>query len=117
MNSKEEINNLKQIRTINSSEISSDISDDNTELSYQTDKLDFILDKKDSLKEEYIHSKNLKEKRTRFNSENVENNIHSQKMSNKLDFNELKIKRINKQLRNIANGELAYLKKRKFTFS
>ena len=116
MNSKEEINNLKQITTINSSEISSDISDDNTELSYQTDKLDFILDKKDSLKEEYIHSKNLKEKRPRFNSENV-NNIHSQKMSNKLDFNELKIKTINKQLRNIANSELVYLKKRKFTFS
>ena len=117
MNSIEEINNLKQMKTIDSSELSSDISDDNLGLSIETDKKEIPLYKKESLTDEFISSKKIKEKRPRFNSENIENNFQYKKISDKLAPNELKIKKINRQLRIIAEDELSNLKKRRFTFS
>ena len=55
MNSIEEINNLKQMKTIDSSELSSDISDDNLGLLIETDKKEIPLYKKESLTDEFIN--------------------------------------------------------------
>ena len=113
MNAKEEITNAKRIETIDSSELSSNISDEQSDTSMEKIKFFSPIESNDkALTGKCKSSKNLKEKRTRFYSENAENYF-----LNRNAKQILKIKKINDYLKNIAIDELIKSKKRKFTFS
>ena len=111
MNTIEETTNIKRIETLDSSELSSDISDDNLDISIENIKFNQTEPKQESLTAECKSSKKIKEKRTRFYSENVENYFLNRNVEQIL-----KIKKINNYLKNIAINELKS-KQRKFTFS
>ena len=113
MNTKEETTNIKRNETIDSSDLSSDTSDGQLDISKE--KIKFFSPtepKKESLTAKCKSLKKIKEKRTRFYSENVENYYLNRNAGQKL-----KIKKINNYLRNIAIDELIKSKPRKFTFS
>ena len=116
MNSKEEINTLKGIRTPDSSELSSDISDEKFELTIY-EKSSSPVQKDVFYNEELIPSDLRIKKSPRFFTEDDENNFSNLKSPKRKSVNELKIKKICEQLKNIAKDELLYDKKRKFTFS
>ena len=105
------------INTIDSSELSSDISEEeelgnplaNIHITPIKAKDDFSSDKNIPFKRK---KEILKEKRARFYSEDNQNYFHKKK--GKCD---LKIKKINKNLKNMAKDELINSKTRKFTFS
>ena len=113
MNAREETDNLKRIETIDSSDLSSNISDEQLDISLEKIKyFSPIEPKEETLTGKCESSKKLKEKRTRFFSENAENYFHNGNNEQKL-----KIKKINNFLKNIASNELIKSKTRKFTFS
>ena len=113
MNAKEEITNAKRIETIDSSELSSNISDEQSDTSMEKIKFLSPIESNDEvLTGKCKSSKKLKEKRTRFYSENAENYF-----LNRNAKQILKIRKINDYLKNIAIDELIISKKRKFTFS
>ena len=113
MNTKEEITNAKRIETIDSSELSSNISDEQSNTSIEKIKFFSPIESNDeALTGKCKSSKKIKEKRTRFYSENAENYF-----LNRNAKQILKIKKINDYLKNIAIDELIKSKKRKFTFS
>ena len=113
MNANEETTNIKRIETIDSSELSSNISDEQLDLSL--DKIKFFSPtdpNEEALTGKCKSSKKLKEKRTRFYSENVENYFDNRNAKQKI-----KIKKINNYLKNVAIDELINSNPRKFTFS
>ena len=113
MNSKEETNNIKRIETVESSELSSNISEEQLDISIEKIKFFSPTEKiEETLTGKCKSSKKLKEKRTRFYSENAENYFINRNVEQNL-----KIKKINNYLKNIAIDELINSKKRKFTFS
>ena len=118
MSSKEEVNNnLKQIKTIDSSELSSDISDEELQTPTEVNKFSPIQRNDIYFNEEfeppYINNK----KRSRFFSEDAGNNFNNRKSNIIKTLKELKIKKIDQQLKNIAKDEILNSKQRKFTFS
>ena len=104
--------NINYFNSIDSSELSSDISEEDDENQLEKLSITPIKSKGDFLSDYKIPSKMYKEKRSRFFSEDNNDNFHNRK--SKYD---LKIKKINKNLKNIAEGEITNLKTRKFTFS
>ena len=109
MNTKEETTNIKRIETIDSSELSSNISDEQLDISIE--KIKFFSPtepNEEALAGKSRTSKNLKEKRTRFYSENIEIYFANRNV---------KIKKINNYLKNVAVDELINYNLRKFTFS
>ena len=117
MSIKEEVNNLKQITTIDSSELSSDISEEDLQLSTKINKYSPFQRNKVSFNEDFEPSYINNKKRSRFFSEDSENIFNNSKSYIRNTLYELKIKKINKQLKNIAKDELVHSKERKFTFS
>ena len=117
MSFKEEVNNLKQITTIDSSELSSDISEEDLQLSTKINKYSPFQRNKVSFNEDFEPSYINNKKRSRFFSEDSENIFNNSQSYMRNTLYELKIKKINKQLKNIAKDELVHLKQRKFTFS
>ena len=117
MSFKEEVNNLKQITTIDSSELSSDISEEDLQLSTKINKYSPIQRNKVSFNGDFEPSYINNKKRSRFFSEDSENIFNNSKSYIRNTLYELKIKKINKQLKNIAKDELVHSKERKFTFS
>ena len=103
------------INSIDSSELSSDISEEE-ELGNPLENIhmspiktrDFSSDKNIPFNKKKV----IKEKRARFYSEDDQNYFH-----NKKGKCNLKIKKINKNLKNMAKDELINSKTRKFTFS
>ena len=117
MNCVEETQNNKHIIIFDISELSSDISEEDLQLSTKINKYSPFQRNKVSFNEDFEPSYINNKKRSRFfsgDSENIFNNSQSY-MRNTLY--ELKIKKINKQLKNIAKDELVHSKQRKFTFS
>ena len=117
MSIKEEINNLKQITTIDSSELSSDISEEDLQISTKINKYSPIQRNEVSFNGDFEPSYINNKKRSRFFSEDSENIFNNSKSYMRNNLYELKIKIINKQLKNIAKDELVHSKERKFTFS
>ena len=117
MISKEEINNLKGIRTIDSSDLSSDISDKENEIEKETNNISPIQRNEKPFIEELEVSCNNNKKRPRFFSEDYENEYIKRPFYIRKGLRDLKLKNINKKLKNMAKDELKYSKERKFTFS
>ena len=117
MSFKEEVNNLKQITTIDSSELSSDISEEDLQLSTKINKYSPFQRNKVSFNEDFEPSYINNKKRSRFFSEDSENIFNNCQSYMRNTLYELKIKKINKQLKNIAKNKFVHLKQRKFTFS
>ena len=113
MNTKEETTNLKRIETIDSSELSSNISDEQLDISIEKIKFYSPTEpNKEALTGKCRSSGKIKEKRTRFYSENIENYFANRNAKQKI-----KIKKINNYLKNVAINELINSNPRKFTFS
>lgn len=112
MNSNKEANNMKPINTTDSSELSSDITEEKIDILKEGIQLSPIDFKEDSFIEENNLSKIMKEKRTRFHSENSDNFFIERK-----NGYGLKIKKICKHLKKLAKEELNNTKARKFSFS
>ena len=110
-------NKKKSIKTIDSSELSSDISDKS---------LDYYLSEKHKSMSNQNTNNNIqsntgeldptpkiKAKRPRFYSENIERKA----LYGNETYNELKVQKINKCLKKIAKTDLLNSNSRKFTFS
>ena len=110
-----EINTIKQIRNIDSSELSSDISDEYLDLCAKNEKNFDSPNNKELFITELNPEEKVRVKRSRFYSENVESNTASQKRR-ELNLGELKIKKININLKSIAEDELENQSTKKFTF-
>ena len=110
-----EINTLKQIKNFNSSELSSDISDEYFDLCVKNDKIGYSPNTKEIFITELNPEEEIRVKRSRFYSENIESNTVSQKRR-KLNMGELNVKKINVNLKSIAEDELENLSTKKFTF-
>ena len=118
MSSKEEVNNnLKQIKTIDSSELSSDTSDEELQIPTEVNRFSPILINDISFNEDFYPSYINNKKRSRFFSEDTESNFNNRKSKIRKTLKELKIKKIDQQLKNITKDEIINTKQRKFTFS
>ena len=117
MNSTEEIQNFNYNIIYDSSELSSDISEEQYEISTKTDKYSSIVEKENSFIEEFNPTNIIVKKRSRSLSQNLQINYNKRNYCTKLNLNELKIKKINRKLKNIVKKELIInSNKRKFTF-
>ena len=96
MSFKEEVNNLKQITTIDSSELSSDISEEDLQLSTKINKYSPFQRNKVSFNEDFEPSYINNKKRSRFFSEDSENIFNNSKSYMRNTLYELKIKKNNK---------------------
>ena len=110
-----EINVLKQVKNIDSSELSSDISDEYLDLYAKNEKFGYSPNNKEIFITGLNPEKEVRIKRSRFYSENVENNT-AFKRRRKMSIEELNIKKINDNLKSIAEDELENLNTKKFTF-
>ena len=110
-----EINTLKQTKNVDSSELSSDISDEYLDLCVQNDNIGYSPNTKEIFITELNPEEKIRIKHSRFYSENLESNTASQKRR-KLDMGELNLKKINVNLKSIAEDELENLNTKKFTF-
>ena len=119
MISKEEINNLKRIRTIDSSDLSSDISDkeNENEKEKENNNISPIQRNDKPFIEEFEVSCKNNIKRPRFFSEDFENGYIKKQFYKDKNLKDSKLKNINKKLKNMVKDELIYSKERKFTFS
>ena len=107
----ETINKLKNIETIDSSELSSDISEDIMNTSFpEVDKPSPIQNNTTNKSNtgEFYPSKKINEKRSRFYSENNE--------KRKTYYNGLKIKKINNRLKDMTKLEMTNSNLKKFNF-
>ena len=107
MNSKKEV-----IEAIDSSELSSDISEEEIEQPIKKVQYSPIQEKEKSVINIINSPENSKKKRTRFFSVNIEKNFLNEKSEN-----EFKIKKINTHLKKITNDDINKSKIRKFTFA
>ena len=103
------------MKNIDSSELSSDISDEYFDLCVKNEKLGYSPNNKEIFITELKPEEEMRKKRSRFYSENIESNTASQKRR-KLNMDELNIKKININLKSIAEDELENLSTKKFTF-
>ena len=110
-----ENNTLKQIKNNDSSELSSDISDEYLDLMAKNDKIGYSPNNKEIFITELNPEEEVRIKRSRFYSQNLENNTVSQKIKI-LNMEELNIKKINDNLKSIAEDDLENLRTKKFTF-
>ena len=106
----ETINKLKNIETIDSSELSSDISEEIMNTSFgEVDKPSSIQNNTNkSNTGEFYPSKKINGKRSRFYSENNE--------ERKTYYNGLKIRKINNRLKDMTKFELLNSNLKKFNF-
>ena len=113
MNTNEKtLNRINSNNTIDSSELSSDISEGNSEIQSMKYQMTPVQNNEEFLSAKNIPSEVIKEKRTRFKSEDYGNYFHNRKGKN-----EMKIKKINNNLKNLAKDEMTNSNTRKFTFS
>ena len=112
MNYVEETQNNKHIIIFDISELSSDISEEKYEASTEVYKYSSIPEKEEEYFMEEYPSNTIDKKRPRFFSENIK---MIRKPYTKLSLNELKIKNINKKLKNIVKEELVNSNSTKFT--
>ena len=110
-----EINVLKQVKNTDSSELSSDISDEYLDLCAKNEKFGYSPNNKEIFITGLNPEEEVRIKRSRFYSENVESNTTS-KRRRKMSMEELNIKKINNNLKSIAEDELENLSTNKFTF-
>ena len=113
MNTNEKtLDRINSNNTIDSSELSSDISEERNEIQFTKYQMTPIQNNEEFLSAKNIPSEVIKEKRTRFKSEDYGNYFYNRKGKN-----EMKIKKINNNLKNLAKDEMTNSNTRKFTFS
>ena len=111
MISTEKYNNFKLIEQVDSSELSSDISEEKNKKPLEKENLTPSNHTGETYNEELNITKEIKKKRPRFFSENEENLFVNGKTKNGL-----KIKTIDKKLKNFTEDELINSNIRKFSF-
>ena len=112
MISTEKYNNFKLIEQVDSSELSSDISEEENKNQIEKERFTPSNQTEERYNEEFNITKEIKKKRPRFFSENEENLFFNGKT--KIG---LKIKTIDKKLKNFTEDELINSNIRKFVFS
>ena len=126
MISTEKNNNFKLIEQVDSSELSSDISEEENKNQIEKERFTPSNQTEERYNEEFNITKEIKKKRPRFFSENEENLFFNGKTKIGLFISlllfplkkeKLKIKTIDKKLKNFTEDELINSNIRKFVFS